>query len=88
MTNTYSHYFVLNQGSSGGEQILLKTTFHKVESELDPFITQELTLNSYNNSVTFNTQGIFNPERLGQLVTELKEAESKAKTLFCLTSST
>lgn len=70
------HLFVFNQKDNGGESLTLITQFF---SNGDPgaqgiFSNQELTLQSYCNSASFNLCGIqITPELLRKLADELVE---------------
>ena len=59
------HVFTFNPDSNGGEQLHL-TTF--VEAG---WLNQELSLNSYGNTASFNLGFFMNPGQLRQLANEL-----------------
>jgi hypothetical protein len=74
------HSFCLNPRDNGGESLMLVT---KMYSNGDPggvYWHQELTLQSYCNSATFNLYGIsLNPEMLRKLADELELANKDAE---------
>jgi hypothetical protein len=65
-----THYFTFNEDDNEGEQLTLDTYFYK-SSAGEISTLQELTLNSYGNSATFNLSGYFTPENLRKLADEL-----------------
>lgn len=71
------HIFRFNKSDNGGESLSLTTRFYDNgdgHKGLSPglYYTQELTLNSYNNSATFHLHGaILTPEVLRSLADEL-----------------
>lgn len=66
------HVFVFNQEDNGGESLTLITKFID-NGDSEYYAVQELTLNSYCNSATFNLQGAaLNPDNLRKLANELE----------------
>lgn len=76
--------FVFNDKDNGGESLSLTTTYidngDDVTEKCDGiYINQELTLQSYSNSATFNLCGAFlTPENLRELANELDKARNIA----------
>lgn len=76
--------FVFNEKDNGGESFSLTTTYidngDEVTKECDGiYINQELSLESYSNSATFNLCGAFlTPENLRELANELDKARNIA----------
>lgn len=68
------HTFTLNPNANGGEQVVLTTTFLANGEPGAFFWTQQLTLNSYLNSVVFNLQDAIGPDRLRDLANALDRA--------------
>lgn len=76
------HYFVFNPKDNGGESLSLRTRFYDNGNNAPRgvFMTQELTLQSYCNSATFNLSGApIAPELPRELANELESAEHRAK---------
>jgi hypothetical protein len=73
------HVFVFNPQDNGGESLSLRTD---ICSNGDPggiFLNQEISLQSYCNSATFNLAGAtLTPELLRKLADELEAAMVKA----------
>ena len=70
------HSFIFNPEDKGGELLILTTTF--VVDENDPAkatISQELKLQSYYNSASFDLYGMMTPEKLRKLASELEKAK-------------
>lgn len=70
------HSFIFNPEDRGGELLILTTTF--VVDENDPAkatISQELKLQSYYNSASFDLYGMMTPEKLRKLASELEKAK-------------
>lgn len=80
----HKHVFCFDPANRGGGALLLKTYFinNGDENDNSVFMNQELTLNSYCNSATFNLYGtLLTPETLRKLANELESEmiEAKAK---------
>ena len=80
MNKPLTHTFTFNPDDNGGESIFLQTTFHdanegKFPNDVEPFVTQELTMNSYGSCATFSVSGIFTPTQLRKLADELDRSE-------------
>ena len=79
------HSFLFNKNDNGGESLILTTQFF---SNGDPgpdgiYCNQELVLNSYCNSASFNLYStMITPELLRQLANELDVALIKAQNLI------
>lgn len=76
------HSFIFNKKDNGGESLSLTTSYY--DNGDGPvkgcYTDQELTLQSYGNSATFNFSGIqITPNLLRELANELESAEIKAK---------
>lgn len=73
------HVFHFNKEDNGGEAILLKTEFLANGDPGEFYINQELSLQSYGNSASFNFGGgPLTPEILRQLADELDDANMQA----------
>lgn len=73
MQSTNINCFVFNNDDNGGESLSL-TTFKHVDDRYPTagaYITQELTLQSYGNSASFNIGYFFTPENLRKLADAL-----------------
>lgn len=71
------HTVNLTPDENDSEGLFLHTSFHdanegKGKSEI--FVTQELVLNSYANSVSMNLSYLFNPDTLRSLANQLEFA--------------
>ncbi len=77
-----THSFNFNPRENGGESLHLHT---QIYSNGDPggiYLNQELTLESYGNSATFNLCGtVFTVESLRQLANELEQEIVQAQTM-------
>ena len=72
------HIFVFNGTENGGEQLILKTKIYdNGDDNNNIFLIQELELNSYSNSVSFNLSGLLTPDVLRKLANELDKAICK-----------
>jgi hypothetical protein len=70
-----THSFIFNPKDNGGEALTLKTVFYDNGDGIPKgiYIHQELELQSYSNSVTYNLIGAtLTPENLRQLADELE----------------
>lgn len=66
------HVFNLSPEENGGESLILKSNLSLDPGNTEPYLTQELTLQSYGNSATFNLCGIqLTPSNLRKLADEL-----------------
>ena len=74
------HTFCFNDDDNGGESLILCTEMY-ANGDLDGiYYNQNLTLQSYGNSATFNLIGAsFTPGLLRKLADELEAAEREAK---------
>lgn len=76
--------FVINDKDNGGESLSLTTIYidngDDVTTKSDGiYMNQELSLQSYSNSATFNlTSAVFTPEILRELANELDKARNIA----------
>jgi hypothetical protein len=78
------HTFIFNPSGNGGEALSLRTEFYDngdSKAGLPPetciYWNQELTLQSYCNSASFNLCGIsINPEALRKLANELERKQN------------
>jgi hypothetical protein len=69
----HRHVFVFNPNNNGGESLSLVTEFFK------NYASQNLSLQSYGNSATFNLDySIITPDILRKLANELETANLKA----------
>jgi len=82
------HLFDFSPNENGGEALALTTEFH--HNGDDPtrdssyYTDQELTLQSYGNSATFNLCGIqITPALLRQCADEMEAAQAKYKGELC-----
>ncbi len=85
----HRHTFNFSPKANGGESLLLTTDFfawdrpgvHLVEPDKPgaTFVNQELTLQSYSNSATFNLGALLMPEVLRRLADELDLARVQAQ---------
>lgn len=77
--------FVFNEEDNGGESLMLTTTYYDngdpiTENDDGIFANQELTLNSYCNSASFNLAGTgLNPDNLRRLANELEKSQAIAR---------
>ncbi len=62
--------FNLTPGSAGGESIFLS-----LKKSDDGSISEEFCMNSYGNTASFNTSGVFTSENLFRLAKEVLEFE-------------
>jgi len=70
------HVFNFSPEKNGGEVLTLTSTYHKFDADPGVFVSQEITLESYGNSASFNLYGIsLTPKALRQLADELELAE-------------
>lgn len=74
-----THVFNIDENQNGGESLILKTDiFHNGDegkSEEIIFLNQELTLNSYANSASFNLAGTtLTPKKLRELADSIEKA--------------
>jgi hypothetical protein len=77
-----THVFVFNKRDNGGESLMLTTKFiangDDITENEGVYINQELTLQSYSNSASFNLVGCnITPEILRQLANELEVEKNK-----------
>jgi len=76
-----THVFCFNREDNGGEALTLKTVYEKTYKNVE--ISQELTLNSYKNSATFDLCGaILTPKLLRELADELEQSIKEVKDKF------
>lgn len=78
------HSFCFNNQDNGGESLTLTTTYvangDPISENDGLYVNQELTLQSYCNSVSLNlTNYMFTPERLRQLANQLESARNSIK---------
>ena len=83
MNKPLTHTFVFNPEDNGGESLILHTTFHdanegKFPNNVEPFVTQEFSMNSYGSCATFSMSQPFTPETLRDLADQLERAELSA----------
>lgn len=76
------HVFEVNPQSNGGEGLMITTEFIGNGDPITPtegvYITQEISLQSYCNSATFNlTTMALTPEVLRRLANELEQTQNK-----------
>lgn len=77
------HVFCFNDEDNGGESLILTTEMYANGDPDGVYYNQELTLQSYGNSASFNLySAMFNPENLRRLADELRQAHIEAE---CLT---
>lgn len=77
------HTYCLNRHDNGGEHLMLYTKFFANGDPNGLYTNQELQLNSYCNSASFNLFSIkLNPESLRELADQLESAENYAKSLL------
>ncbi len=70
------HVFLFNPQDNGGEALLLSTDFF-ANADGEIYTSQELSLNSYCNSATFNLMGApITPDSLRELANELDKKRS------------
>lgn len=68
--------FVINPGENGGEKVFLTTTILKGKYSLEPWLEQEITMNSYCNSATFTFCGaVLTPDILRKMADQIEELE-------------
>jgi len=69
---TAHHVFNFSPKENGGESLILKSTLILDPGNSEPYLVQELTLQSYCNAATFHLQGIqLTPSNLRKLADEL-----------------
>lgn len=70
-----SHICTFNPKDNGGEALTLSTTFwDNGDKKNNVYFTQDLTLNSYGNSASFNLCGaILTPDTLRRLADDLEK---------------
>lgn len=77
-----SSVFTFNPEGNGGEALSLRTTFEDngdLDGKKSIYLVQEITLQSYSNSVTIHLQdGSLTPEVLRRLANELESGYIKA----------
>jgi hypothetical protein len=72
--------FVFNEKDNGGEQLVLTTDLYHNGDPGGFYTNQELSLNSYSNSASFNLTGCqLTPEKLRELANQLDKMISTAK---------
>lgn len=75
MTEVKRHVFHFNPDDCCGESFLLTTSIEPGGGE--PFVTQEIQLNSYGSSASFHIPAFLTPENLRKLANELDSFFSK-----------
>lgn len=76
-----THNFVFNEKDSGNESLILSTKFIANGFRNGIYVNQQLTLNSYCNSASFNLMGsLLTPDILRKLANELESELTIAKT--------
>jgi hypothetical protein len=81
-TLLHLHNFVFNSNDNGGEQLSIRTKMFSNGDDKAPNVywNQEIELQSYCNSASFNLHGLsITPEKLRKLADELEIAERKAQ---------
>lgn len=74
-----THTFVVNPNDNGGEQLSITTMFFDNGDHGDTVSSQEITLQSYSNSMTFDLSGaVLTPEILRKFADELARARNMA----------
>lgn len=74
------HVFAFNPKDNGGEQLILVTDFIANGDPDGVFMNQEIGLNSYCNSASFNLCGaVLSPETLRELANQLESEMIKAR---------
>lgn len=68
--------FVINKNANSGESLVFSTNFYEDDAE-NIYLKQTLTLNSYNNSVSFNLGTEITPKILRNLADELEKRLKK-----------
>lgn len=86
------HVFVFNEKDNGGESLSLTTRFISNGDEITEkegiYVNQELSLQSYCNSASFNLCGCtITPESLRQLANELEKEKNKILAKAALVNS-
>jgi hypothetical protein len=64
-------YYCFNPGDNGGESLFLSALVEQDGTD-EPFVTQEITLNSYCNSATFQINSYLTPEKLRDCANKLE----------------
>ena len=78
-----THTFIVNPLANGGEQLSVTTKFLNNGDPDDMDISQEITLQAYSNSVTFNLSGAaLTPEILRKFADELARARNIAQNIL------
>lgn len=76
-----THHFVFDKFANGGETLTLTTHFF-VNPDGSIRWNQELTLNSYGNSASFNLNStLIDPKTLKKLAQELEEVQKEVETI-------
>lgn len=73
------HVFSFNETRNDGEQLILETDIFAAGVGGGIYFSQSLTLNSYNNSASFNLGSLLHPQMLRKLAAQLEDAIDKAK---------
>lgn len=74
----FSDTFIINEDANGGEQLSITTNYYRDKYAKDPiYCGQEITLQSYNNSVSLYLCGqLLTPQILRKLADRIEKNEA------------